>query len=97
MMDRNQFQLRRQNEDLIYTFHRGIRPDGRIGYRREDADLWIRFQPGFGWGVWDEETQSLLGRPWDTLLSEQNPEYPPAGEWVSRKGPKSYVYELVYG
>lgn len=27
---------------------------------------------------------------------QEQGEYPPEGTWVSRKGPKSYVYELVY-
>ncbi|MFT4183876.1 MAG: hypothetical protein QM636_18380 [Rhizobium sp.] len=88
--------MQRQSDDLFYTFHRKSLPDGSIGYQREDADLWIRFRPGFGWGVWDGDGKTLLGRPWDVPPSEQNMEYPPTGEWVSRKGPKSYVYNLIY-
>ncbi|WP_349956609.1 hypothetical protein [Rhizobium sp. ZPR3] len=95
-MNRDHFQLKRRSDDLAYTFHRKQLPDGKIGYRREDADLWIRFQGGFGWGAWDDEDGALLGRPWNVPLPEQDADYPPECEWVSKKGAKSYVYELVY-
>ena len=43
----------------------------------------------------DYGSDAILGRPWDVLPSEQG-DAPPEGIWVSRKGPKSYVYDLVY-
>lgn len=95
-MNKDRFQLWRQSDSLIYTFHRKMQPDGNPGYQREDVSLWIRFRPDFGWGVWDDEDQTLLGRPWNVPFPEQDPAYPPQGEWVSKKGSKSYVYELVY-
>ncbi|MDK4713378.1 hypothetical protein [Rhizobium sp. CNPSo 4039] len=57
-MNTDRFQLKRQSDHLIYTFHRKELPDGKIGYQREDSDLWISFQPGFGWGAWDDEAFS---------------------------------------
>ena len=93
-MHKDRFQLKRRSDDLVYTFHRKELPDGKIGYQREDADLWISFQPGFGWGAWDDKT--LLGRPWNLSFQAQDVDYPPEGEWVSKKGAKSYVYDLVY-
>jgi hypothetical protein len=38
----------------------------------------------------------VLGRPWEGLPSEQPEAQPPEGEWVSKKGSKSYVYSLFY-
>jgi len=94
-MNKDRFQLKRRSDDLVYTFHRKQLPGGRIGYRREDADLWIRFRPGFGWGIWDDEG-ALLGRPWNVPSPDQDADHPPEGEWVSKKSSKSYVYELAY-
>ena len=38
---------------------------------------------------------SSSGRPWDTPPEAQS-DHPPEGDWVSRKGGESYVYELKY-
>ena len=54
------------------------------------------FKPGLGWVAWDETTQSCVGKPWETSPEKQDEDFPPEGVWVSRKGPKSYVYELGY-
>lgn len=37
----------------------------------------------------------IYGRPWDVLPVDQG-DVPPEGVWVSRKGAKAYVYDLVY-
>ncbi len=90
------FQLRRLSDDLVYHFDRQLRPDERIGYKRRDQNLWIVFLPEYGWIAVDEKTGAITGRPWNTPLKDQNDDYPPEGEWVSKKGIKSYVYELKY-
>ena len=36
-----------------------------------------------------------MGRPWE-VPPKMQADFPPEGDWVSRKGPKSYVYSLVY-
>jgi hypothetical protein len=95
MCDYSHFELRRLSDDLVYQFDRRSRPDGEVGYRRRDQDLWIVFKPELGWVAYDEATQSVMGRSWNVLPKDQG-EHPPAGEWVSKKGVKSYVYELVY-
>ncbi len=90
------FELRRRSDDLIYRFTRSTRADGSSGFRRADRDLWIEFRPELGWIAWDDETDSLSGRPWHVQPTDQTEDGPPAGEWVSKKGDKSYVYDLVY-
>lgn len=81
------FELRRQIDGLVYRFD-------RVGdaYRRADRDLWITKHPDHGWVAWDDD-HGLTGRPW---AAAGHGEGPPEGIWVSRKGPKSYVYDLVY-
>jgi hypothetical protein len=89
------FELRRMSDDLVYQFDRKQRPDGQIAYKRRDQDLWIVFKPGLGWVAFDEESQSITGRSWNVLPEDQG-DHPPEGEWVSKKGVKSYVYMLTY-
>jgi hypothetical protein len=96
MQGHEHFQLRRLQDDLLYHFDRQRRPDESIGYKRRDQDLWIIFLAEYGWVAVDEVTGAITGRPWNSLLKDQTEEYPPEGEWVSKKGIKSYVYELKY-
>jgi hypothetical protein len=95
MADNEWFQLRRQSDDLVYTFRRRPLANGDAGYQRQDQDLWITFRQSLGWVAWDEASQTIMGRPWDAPPEDQG-DHPPEGVWVSRKGPKSYVYDLVY-
>jgi len=90
------FELRRLSDDLVYHFSRAARLDGTAGFRREDKDVWMLFNPTLGWVVLDEESQEITGKPWLALPHEQAEAYPPEGEWVSKKGNKSYVYRLRY-
>ena len=59
------------------------------------ATIWIVKKPGLGWVAWDYHSRTVMGRPWNIQFGEQG-DHPPAGDWVSKKGPKSYLYELVY-
>lgn len=95
MSNYEHFELRRMSDDLIYQFDRKHMPDGQIGYQRRDAELWIVFRAGWGWVAYDEDSQSLTGRLWNIPPQDQG-DHPPEGEWVSKKGAKSYVYELKY-
>jgi hypothetical protein len=90
------FELHRASDDLVYQFDRITSTSGETAYRRRDADLCITYRPTLGWVAYDEETQSLTGRCWDILPEAQDTDHPPVGIWVSRKGAKSYVYELIY-
>ncbi|MBE9638289.1 hypothetical protein IQ782_15655 [Salipiger pacificus] len=89
------FELHRQIDGLIYRFERHTGPHGRVGFKRTDGEHWIFRHERLGWiaGHWDSD--EVFGRPWDQ--AQVQPEAaPPEGIWVSRKGPKSYVYELIY-
>jgi len=91
-----QFELRRQSDGLVYSFVKKDRADGLHGFQRTDRDLWIVFKDRLGWVAWDEDGQVVTGRPWNVLPDEQSADCPPQGDWVSRKGAKSYVYDLVH-
>ena len=90
------FEFRRHVDGLTYVFERVEAGEGQTRYKRADIDLWVIRHDRFGWVVWDEGTATVLGRPWEGLPSEQPEAQPPEGEWVSKKGSKSYVYSLVY-
>ena len=95
MQSYEHFQLHRLSDGLVYEFMRVTRPDGSVGYQRQDQDLWITFRPYLGWVAYDEAINEITGRSWNTLPCEQG-DHPPEGEWVSKKGVKSYVYDLRY-
>ncbi len=90
----DQFELHRLNDGLVYHFHRAMRPDGQPGYKRRDADVWIVRHPDHGWVAYDADNQ-ITGKPWSVSPKDQG-DHPPPGEWVSKKGHKSYVYDLRY-
>lgn len=96
MQSHEHFELRRLSDDLVYHFDRQARSDASVGYKRRDRDLWIVFLREYGWVSLDEETGAIAGRPWNCPLNDQTEAFPPEGEWVSKKGVKSYVYELKY-
>lgn len=90
------FELRRLSDDLVYLFTREQRADGLSGFKRSDQDLWIVRKPDLGWVAWDDSSGMVTGRPWNVLPADQLINAPPEGEWVSKKGIKSYVYNLVH-
>jgi hypothetical protein len=89
------FELRRQSDDLVYVFVLTPHPAGGLAYQRQDQDHWIVYRQDLGWVAWDEASQSVTGRPWNVRPQDQGG-HPPTGDWVSRKGPKAYVYGLEY-
>ena len=91
----NRFELRRQSDGLVYQFEKAMTANGSVGFKRSDGDYWIVWHKSLRWiaGTWGED--DVFGRPWDQL-AEQSEAIPPEGIWVSRKGAKSYVYDLVY-
>jgi hypothetical protein len=95
MPDYQYFELRRLSDGLVYQFDRMPLPNGQVGYKRLDRDLWIVYKSNLGWVALDEGSGTVAGRPWNILPQEQG-DHPPEGEWVSKKGVKSYVYELKY-
>lgn len=89
------FELRRQIDNLVYTFERKQERQGHVGYKRTDGNYWIVKHPRLGWIAGNINSDEVFGRPWEVLASDQG-ENPPEGIWVSRKGIRSYVYDLVY-
>lgn len=81
---------------MIYQFDKMELPNGEYGYKRRDGDLWITYRDKLGWVAYDEESQTVMGRPWNILPDNQNNAYPPEDEWVSKKHEKSYIYKLMY-
>ncbi|MEM8857886.1 MAG: hypothetical protein AAGD96_06175 [Chloroflexota bacterium] len=96
MVQFNTFTLNRLSDDLVYTFDRQQHPNGETGYKRRDGDYWFLFRPEFGWVAMDPDVGEIQGRPWHILPQDQSSDHPPEGEWVSKKGAKSYVYKLLY-
>ncbi len=93
----DQFELRRKIDDLVYSFTRRPRTDGLTGFQRADRDLWIVYLSSeHGWVAWDEENAAIAGRPWAVLPKDQSSNHPPEGEWVSKKGERSYVYDITH-
>lgn len=92
---RRKFEMCRQSDDLVYSFVRKQDASGRNAYQRQDKDIWVSYRQEWGWVIWDDENDTCLGRPWSILPHEQG-DHPPEGDWVSRKGSKSYVYTMVY-
>jgi hypothetical protein len=89
-------EMRRLSDDVVYTFTRSVRTDGSVGYRRDDIELWMLYRPEHGWVIVEEASGEITGRPWSTAVEDQRVSSPPAGEWVSKKGVKSYVYRLSF-
>ncbi len=94
MKNRERLELHRQSDGLIHYFNRQKRDDGTYGYRRRDLDVWMIKSPKHGWVVVSPDNE-ISGKPWSTPSDEPS-EFPPEGDWVSKKGSKSYVYSLIY-
>lgn len=99
MSPKASFQLRRLMDDLEYKFilRKG---EGKASvYAREDGAVEVVYDELYGWSTWQQSDCSadsiLTGRVWETLPRDQG-DHPTEGVWVSRKGPKSYVYVLEY-
>ncbi len=78
MDERRTFELRRQSDDLVYTFDRATGEGGVPAYERRDGDLWIVRRDGWGWVAWDDAEGRCLGRPWNVLQEDQG-DHPPRG------------------
>ena len=85
------FAFVRHVDRLTYRFHRDVTLQQRPAYKREDAELWCSWIPGYGWGVHDADG-AVVGRP---LIPADDDQRPPPGVWLSWKGEKSYLYDLV--
>lgn len=81
-------------DGVIYLFRRCEDLPSGTSWKRDDHDVWLTRLQGFGWVTIDQEG-NINGRPWSIPIDEQG-DIPPAGEWISKKGDKSYVYDVVY-
>jgi predicted house-cleaning noncanonical NTP pyrophosphatase (MazG superfamily) len=92
------FEYRRRGDDLIYRFHplppRAGTPEAHAIWQRDDGAVHVHYVPTEGWLAVDRGN-TVVARPW---VAERctYADRPPAGEWVSRKADKAYVYDLVY-
>ncbi|WP_082718582.1 MULTISPECIES: O-methyltransferase [unclassified Sphingobium] len=86
--------FRREEDGLIYRFAPAGMIEGRPIWRRTDRDLRLQWSRPMGWHVTDK-AGAMLSRPWE-VEKERQAGLPPEGIWVSRKGAKSYVYNLAW-
>ncbi len=87
-------ELHRCIDDLFYKYESSGFRNRRPCWRRTDLELYLHCSARSGWVISDEEGL-VLGLSWDLGKDEQGL-LPPEGIWVSRKGQKSYVYELKH-
>jgi hypothetical protein len=87
-------EFRRRLDPVCYRFSPVADATGGPAWKRDDRDLWLVRRAGDGWVVVDG-ANVVLSRPWNTLPSSQG-ELPPEGEWISKKGDRSYVYDLCF-
>jgi hypothetical protein len=92
--DHKGFEFRRRTDGVVYRYHPCEPLQGELAWKREDKELWVTKLGAHGWVGVNAELE-ILSVPWRIPLAQQGA-IPPSGIWVSRKGDKSYVYELVY-
>jgi len=84
----------RRVDEMTYHFDQAGTFDGFPAYRRaDDADVWCRRLPDFGWSVCTD-SGAVLARP---FADAGQGEIPPEGMWVSAKDDRAYVYDLTTG
>ncbi|QIS16115.1 hypothetical protein [Nocardia arthritidis] len=80
----------RRTDGLTYEFVDDGTAHGYPSYKRIDLDLWCERLPEFGW-VLRTADGVIAARPFDDA---GHGALPPGGAWVSRKGDRSYVYDV---
>lgn len=88
----DQFELHRLNDGLVYTFDR---VNAHCFARRDDPLMRISWEGPWGWLARMPQNGVVAGRPWEILPQHQREAFPPCGVWISRKGDRSYVYQLI--
>lgn len=81
----------RRVDGSTYEFVRDGEAGGFPSYRRVDLDIRCCRLPDYGWVVCTE-SGVVSARPFDDAGRD---DLPPEGVWVSRKGERSYVYDLI--
>lgn len=85
-------EFRRRGDAFTYRFEPAAPREGRPAWKRVDLDLWLAWVSPRGWCVVDA-AGVCNSRPWGLEPADQRGD-PPEGEWISKKGDKSYVYDL---
>jgi hypothetical protein len=93
-MTQQKFELKRRIDNVIYHYIPCEPINGSPAWKRDDANLWVTKLQDFGWACIDNDN-NICGIPWGVPPSKTS-KHPPEDEWVSKKGDKSYVYDLVY-
>ena len=88
-----EYEFRRRIDDVLYQFAPDGDDNGFPAWKRIDLDIRLVWRNGKGWCTVDA-SGTINGRPWNVEPDEQGAT-PFEGEWVSKKGDKSYVYDLV--
>lgn len=78
-----------------YIFKPANQNHGKPTWKREDTDLCLIHNDRLGWVIIDSN-KNIYAISWDFIVAGQHTPMPPVGEWVSKKGDKSYVYSLEY-
>ncbi|HSD38532.1 MAG TPA: hypothetical protein VLC92_13550 [Rhodocyclaceae bacterium] len=87
------FKLHRLTDELVYVFQRLQDSSGTRRFAREDRlALIIECGESLGWLIRNPENGEITGEPWDDASRHHHAEHPAEGEWISKKGLKSYVY-----
>lgn len=82
----------RRVDDVAYEFVLTGESYGYPVYRRVGLDVWCRRLADFGWVVCNGACE-VSSRPFGDAGCGARP---PEGVWVSLKGDRSYVYDLVH-
>lgn len=90
----NNFKFNRCIDSVVYYFERCKDRNSYPSWKRVDMDIWLTYIPRKGWCTVDSNN-NVNGKPWDFEVTEQGT-LPPECVWVSKKGNKSYVYDLVH-
>jgi hypothetical protein len=88
------FELRRTSDGRTYVFKRAA---PHLFCRSDNPAMTIGWEGPWGWLARMPDNGIVAGRPWEILPQHQSETAPPRGVWISRKGAKSYVYDLVPG
>jgi hypothetical protein len=88
------FEFRRRIDLRTYRFYPCEPINGQPTWKREDADLWVTKIEGLGWVCIDKEG-NICGTPQYTDFNEME-KSPSPSVWISKKGDKSYTYDLIY-
>lgn len=87
-------EFRRQSDATSYRFVPSAPVANRPAWQRTDGVVRLLYPDDHGWVTVNEQME-INGIPWAVPPSQQGA-LPPTGPWISRKGDKSCVYEILF-